>query len=143
MEPLSALALLGNLLQLLDSAAKLITEARQIYHSASGITADNRDTMEVHSDFRAVAAALAYRPPRLSPSDSIAISSLAIRAQEISDDLLQRQESHRAKNPGSMRDSLLAAWRSWKDRPYLESGQKQLDRIRDQLMFRMVFLRMR
>lgn len=51
MDPLSALALSGNVLQLIDGASKLISEARRVCQSASGMTAGNRDAVAVYEDF--------------------------------------------------------------------------------------------
>jgi hypothetical protein len=89
MEPLSALALSGNVLQFIDSAAKLLSEARLICHSVNGITNSNRDAIAVYEDFRATAGSLLASPVRSATADDLAVRSLADRCQELSDDLVK------------------------------------------------------
>ncbi|KAI8623170.1 hypothetical protein F5Y19DRAFT_482008 [Xylariaceae sp. FL1651] len=112
MEPLSALALSGNVLQFIDSAAKLLSEARLICHSVNGITNSNRDAIAVYEDFRATAGNLLASPVRPATADDLAVRSLADRCQELSDDLVKDLKNLQAKNPGSKREALRIAWRA-------------------------------
>jgi hypothetical protein len=136
MDPLSALALSGNVLQFIDSASKLISEARLIYQSASGTTAGNRDAMAVYNDFRAAAAGLLAS----RRADDSAVVSLAQNCQDLSDELVQRLRSFQATAPGSRRESLRVAWRALRDKGELESLEKRLDSYRQELVTRIIFL---
>ncbi len=140
MEPLSALALCGNLFQFLEAAGKIIAEGRQIYHSTSGTTANNRHALDVYDDFRAVAEGLACRFPGPTTPDDRTVRSLASRAQAISGRLMQHLKSHGARSPRSFWHSLGAVWRSVRDRQYLELAEKQLDQIRQELILRLLYM---
>ncbi|KAK4102838.1 hypothetical protein N658DRAFT_326336 [Parathielavia hyrcaniae] len=135
MEPLSAFALSGNVLQFIDSASKLISEARRVCQSASGITAGNQDAIAVYNDFRAAAAGLASRT-----ADDAAVVALADRCQELSDELVQGLRNLQAKHPGSRRESLRVAWRALKDKGKLDSLEKRLDCYCQQLVTRIIFM---
>jgi hypothetical protein len=140
MEPLTALALSGNVLQFIESAGKFIREARQICRSATGVTGANRDAIAVYDDFRGAAAVLAARPLRPTTADDAAVVSLAERCNELSDDLVTALKSLQSTNPGSKRDSLRVAWRALRDKGELESLEKRLERYRQQLVTRIIFM---
>jgi hypothetical protein len=140
MEPLSALAFSGNLLQFIDIAGKLLSEAHQVCRSANGITTSNRDAIAVYDDFRAAAAGLVARPLRSTTADDLAVVSLAERCQELSDDLIKALKNLQATNPGSKRESLRIACRALRDKGELESLEKRLDRYRRQIVTRIIFM---
>lgn len=142
MEPLTALALSGNILQFIDGTGKLIKEARQICKSVNGFTTANRDAIAVYDDFRTAAAGLAARPPPSSTlsGDDAAVVSLAERCQELSDELVQGLQQLQAKNPGSKREAIRVALRTLRDKGELESLETRLDRYRQQLVDRIIFM---
>jgi len=140
MEPLTALALSGNVLQFIDSAGKLIREARQICASVGGMTAGNRDAIAVYDDFRTAASGLAARPLHPRTADDAAVVSLAERCNELSDDLITGLKRLQSTNLGSKRDSLRVAWRAMRDKGELGELEKRLERYRQQLMTRIVFM---
>ncbi|KAJ8131293.1 hypothetical protein O1611_g2333 [Lasiodiplodia mahajangana] len=140
MEPLSALALSGNVLQFIESAVKLLSEARQVCHSASGITTSNKDAITVYEDFRDAAGSLLASPVRSTTVDDLAVASLAERCQELSDDLVKDLKNLQAKNPGSKREGLRIAWRALREKGELESMEKRLDRYRQQILTRIIFM---
>ncbi|KAI0104316.1 hypothetical protein GGR51DRAFT_572770 [Nemania sp. FL0031] len=140
MEPLSALALSGNVLQFIESAVKLISEARQVCHSASGITTSNRDAITVYEDFRDAAGSLLGNSIQSTTADDLAVASLADRCQELSEDLVKDLKNLQAKNPGSKREGLRIAWRALREKGELESMEKRLDRYRQQILTRIIFM---
>ncbi|KAI0907600.1 hypothetical protein F4823DRAFT_548322 [Ustulina deusta] len=140
MEPLSALALSGNVLQFVEIAGKLLSEARQVCHAANGITTSNRDAITVYEDFRAAAGSLLASPVRSATADDLAVTLLADRCQELSDDLVKDLKNLQAKNPGSKREGLRIAWRALRERGELESLEKRLDRYRQQILTRIIFM---
>ncbi|CZR62711.1 uncharacterized protein PAC_12608 [Phialocephala subalpina] len=140
MEPLSALALSGTVLQFIESAGKLLSEAHQVCRSANGITASNRDAIAVYEDFRAAAGSLLASPVRSTTADDLAVTSLADKCQELSDDLVKDLKNLQAKNPGSKREGFRIAWRALRERGELESLEKRLDRYRQQILTRIIFM---
>ncbi|KAG4439196.1 hypothetical protein IFR05_005317 [Cadophora sp. M221] len=140
MEPLSALALSGNVLQFIESAGKLLSEAHQVCRSADGISISNRDAIAVYEDFRAAACSFLASPVRSTTADDLAVTSLADKCQELSDDLVKDLKNLQAKNPGSKREGFRVAWRALRERGELESLERRLERYRQQILTRIIFM---
>ncbi|KAK4139842.1 uncharacterized protein C8A04DRAFT_32674 [Dichotomopilus funicola] len=140
LDPLTAIALSGNILQFIDYATKLLREARQISRSATGAAEGTRDAIAVYDDFREAAAALATPSTLPRTADDAAMEALAERCREVSEELVAGLKRLQVATPGSRRESLRVAWRVMREKGELEELEVRLERCRKQLVTRIIFM---
>ena len=84
MDPVSAVGLSGNVIQLVDFVCKLIQESRDIYTSASGLVGKGNSVLkEIAVDINRLTNQI-----RISPDHSGELRSLASKAQAVSQEIL-------------------------------------------------------
>ncbi|KAI0102787.1 hypothetical protein GGR51DRAFT_573819 [Nemania sp. FL0031] len=84
MDAFSAIGLASNLLSFIDFGWELVTEARAIYRSASGITDSDRTIRTIANDTQKLCAAIAAR----STDSTEDLQELAQECQRVADELL-------------------------------------------------------
>jgi hypothetical protein len=138
MDPLTALDVVGNVIQVIDFSAKVISRSAEIYDSGGlvGNSELKRVTVDLLSFSQNLEKSLGTAP-NASPSDA-AEQALGKDCQRVASELLFALEKIKSKNkPGkwdSFRQALLTIWK--KDQ--IEELEKRLDRIRQQLLLRLV-----
>jgi hypothetical protein len=136
MDPLTALGLAGNVIQLVDFSSKLLCGAYEVYSSTSGATAETADLDTVIKDLQAVTRRLS--PPSSKPrtDDEIALSSLVSNCRKLSEDIQKVLNKLQSKNPHQKWASLRVAWSSMRKREKLVSLETRLNRYRSEILVR-------
>jgi hypothetical protein len=146
MEPLSAFALAGNIVQFIDFGCQLISESRQIYRG--GVAAKyvdlrviSKDLSELSDSFRnihpeneSVQLMEGERAlqPRKQCKDNLTL--IATMCKDVADELLQTLQDLKAKNTPhhkwtSFQQALMVLWK--KDK--IDALKRRLDDLRGQL----------
>ncbi|KAH7416755.1 hypothetical protein BKA64DRAFT_276354 [Cadophora sp. MPI-SDFR-AT-0126] len=124
LDPLTALALTGNILQFIDFGFKATCKARDIYLSADGVTAENADLEVLTTDIATVSAKLSASLGNASGNDSL--DDICRRCKASADDLLAALKNLQAEGKKgkwkSARKGLKAVW-----------GKKKVDELRERL----------
>jgi hypothetical protein len=135
MESLTALGLAANIVQFVDFSTRLLAEASEVYHAATGLPKEHVELQDVADNLNSMVERLVI-PTNRGPSSSAQaeISKIALSAMEVAGDLIRTVEklkvSDGSKNKWrSFRQALSTLW--IKDK--IESSQKRLGAIRDQL----------
>ncbi|CAM1508424.1 Fc.00g052720.m01.CDS01 [Cosmosporella sp. VM-42] len=118
LETLSAIGLAANVLQFLDYGWKLLSESREIFHSASGVTAENAGletiaaSLSILSDKLTIPSVYSSTGRRL---DEEAIRKIAVSSKAIADELLSsiralKRPNGRHRRWASVRQALEGIW---------------------------------
>ncbi|KAG4436838.1 hypothetical protein IFR05_007687 [Cadophora sp. M221] len=136
MDPITALALTGNILQFIDFGLKATSKARDIYLSADGVTAENADLEALIVDIAAVTTKLAASSANTSGNDSL--DEICRRCTASAKDLiaaLQKLKMDGQKGKWkSARKGLKAVWGKKK----VDELQGRLEGWRDEIQFHVV-----
>ncbi|KAI1293964.1 hypothetical protein F5Y03DRAFT_387833 [Xylaria venustula] len=140
MDPFSAIGFASNILSFIDFSCNLITEAGEIYGSASGITSSDRTIEIIAQDVQGLCAAMIAR----SPAGSNDLQEIAQECQGIANELLTvvrkltwpKQIPERLKKCGSF---ALALRRVLK-KGDLNSISARLQKLQLQLVMRMQWM---
>ena len=140
LDPITAIGLVGNILQFIDFGCKLFEGARSIQKSAKGATAEDEslnDTLE----------ALTTLTSKLKPDfgvpqseDEMTLYRLAKNCQDLSVDIQDVLKRDRATNPKSMRRRILAVTKSTFHGNKKRELKRRLDDCRSQLEIQLVHL---
>ncbi|KAI0382798.1 hypothetical protein F5Y04DRAFT_270296 [Hypomontagnella monticulosa] len=133
MDPFSAIGLAGNIVTFLDLGYKLLSESKTIYKSASGTSERNDELALVARQLRDFASSLRESSRGSTKDQEVALHKLASECSSTSLDLLRLLDSLKARNPKSVRGSLIAAFRDWRKKDEKEGLRLKLDCHRDQL----------
>ncbi|KAL1610735.1 hypothetical protein SLS60_002405 [Paraconiothyrium brasiliense] len=101
MDPLTAVGLVANILQFVELGCKIFANAKEIRHSASGLTLNDQRTVDVISEMHMLSANL--ETPGKEPSDANgkALFKLARECRKLSHEIQKLLYETSAKNPGS------------------------------------------
>lgn len=142
LDPLTALGLAGNLIQVIQFSYDIVSEGNKIYHDASGILTQNKAVEEVSSDLANLTETLktkqdewrvAHGRTALDPEE-LRLRNLCDRCVEVAFELqiqlnkLKAKEG-RAKRLRSYKQALISVWR--KDE--VEELEKRLERYQKEL----------
>ncbi|KAL2064630.1 hypothetical protein VTL71DRAFT_3767 [Oculimacula yallundae] len=124
LDPITALALTGNILQFIELGLKATSKARDIYNSADGVTAENADLEFLTQDILAVTTKLAVSSGQASGNGSL--DDICRRCTTSANDLLVTLQRLKVEGPKgkwkSARKGLKAVW-----------GKKNVDELRGRL----------
>lgn len=123
LDPLTALSIASSVLQIVDFGCKLVSETREIYHSASGATKDHVTAYEITEDLTVLYSALAGQDKdfkRLS-RDDIALGKLVDSCTEAAHDLLSLLDGLKVQPDAS-------EWKSFKK---AIQGARKAGRVND------------
>jgi hypothetical protein len=119
MEPLSALSLAGNVIQLVDFGLRIVSKGNQIYHSGEGVLSEDHDLEVVTNDLLVICTRL-HRSVRTQgwqtpPSEEDqALEELCRISNELATKLLERLNMAKAQGRfrrwKSIRQALKSVW---------------------------------
>lgn len=130
MDPLTALSLVGNVIQFVDFGLEILSTARGLQKSAEGAVPENVDTEIVVKDLQVWNARL---KDSAGPTSNEALSLMSQRCEEVADELLIFLE--KLKSTGkktrwkSVRSALESAWKKEK----VDEMRKRLEGFRDEI----------
>jgi hypothetical protein len=138
LETFTAISLAGNILQFLDFGHKLLSEAREIHNSASGITAEVADVEQIATSLSQLADTLTA--PVSTQLDGIGaqyesqIQDLARTSKKIADELLNffgrlGRPNGRHTSWTSARQAIAGIWHKDKINKLI----KRMEEVRNQL----------
>ncbi|KAJ4349347.1 uncharacterized protein N0V89_007961 [Didymosphaeria variabile] len=106
MDPVTAVGLVANILQFVELGCKIFTNAKEIRHSASGLTQNDQRTMDVISEMHRLS--LNLETPGREPSDANekALFKLACECRKLSHEILKLLDKTSTKNPGSKSEAI-------------------------------------
>ena len=137
LDPLTALGLAGNLIQVIQFSYDIVSEGNKLYHDASGVLTQNKSVEEVSNDLADLSESLktkqeewrkAHGRTSLDP-DELRLRNLCDRCVEVAYELqiqlnkLKAKEG-RAKRLRSYKQAVIAVWR--KDE--VEELERRLER---------------
>lgn len=137
LDPMSALGLAASIIQFVDFGSRLLSEANEIYHSATGVTGANAELQGIAESLSSLSERLitptseSKKPPS-SPEEEIC--GIAALCKEISDELLSTINCMKViegprRRWRSFRHALEGIWK----RDKIASLYKKLDELRSQL----------
>lgn len=133
MDPLSALSVACNVLQLVELGGKLVSTAFEAHNSATGQSVDNafidERTQELQACMGEMKSSLLSRSSQLDQT----IQRLAGRGEEITKELIALLQYVRARSPGKMWSSLAAAFRQMKKDSQIKTLTARLDKLQKDL----------
>jgi len=148
LDPLTALGLAGNLIQVIQFSYDIVSEGNKLYHDASGVLTQNKSIEEVSSDLTDLSESLktkqeewrvAHGRTSLDP-DELRLRNLCDRCVEVAYELqiqlnkLKAKEG-RAKRLRSYKQAVIAVWR--KDE--VEELERRLARYQKEVDTRVLF----
>jgi predicted trehalose synthase len=88
MEALTAIALIANIVQFVELGAKLISSAKEMQASASGMTTENKSLEEATTEMRDLAMRLDSPTIEAKSDDGRALRCLAKQCRELSEQII-------------------------------------------------------
>ena len=137
LEAVSAIGFAANILQFIDFSWDLIANAKEIYHSAKGVTTQNIELQGIADSLSRLSLSLA-KPPRHPSNDSLQleqeIQNSAKSCKAVADELLTVVQDLQVKEGvhrkwHSFRQALNTVWK--KDK--ISRLQKRLEEVRNHL----------
>ena len=135
MEALAAIGLAANIMQFVEYGSKILKEARRLYHSADGPTADNFYVESLKSGLENISETL-RNPNSPLPRDE-AFIKLLDRTKVSADAFLTELIEIKKKAAGRKGKSLREAVRIVFSKDKIKEMENALERLRTPLNFRM------
>ncbi|KAI0811519.1 hypothetical protein GGR55DRAFT_678339 [Xylaria sp. FL0064] len=137
MDPFSAIGFASNILSFIDFGWKVITEAREIYNSASGTTSGNQTLETTTQDVKGLCAAITAH----SVASADDLQQIAQECKRVADELLavlrkSTLPKHASKRLAKCRSLLIAARKQF-DKGELDAISNRLQHLQIQLVTRM------
>ena len=143
MDPLTALGLAGNLIQIVDFSCKLFSSSRSLYASATGTSSENIEIEAIAIDLERLnvnlQASLQTNNPccQLSSSDQ-ALVELSKACQNLARELIKALEDLKINGPHRKWKSLHQALRSIWAEEHISAKVNRLSAIREELNSRVL-----
>jgi len=135
LEPLAALGVASNVIQLVDFAVGLVADTSDIYKSAAGASGNSRTLEAIAQDASRLSDAI-----KLFDECPATLQALAVEAKEVADELLKTvkrlQVSGRRRIWSSFMLALKETWNSKK----IEAFAGRLEKLQSQLTSHIQFL---
>lgn len=135
MEALAAIGLASAIVQFVDFSSRLIAGAKEVYSSASGMTAASEDSDVMVNNLKDLTRRLKVQTTSetLSTEDRNLIS-LQQGCEKLSCELQELLQTTKAKKRGSKLSSIRASLKAQSQKEKLASIEKRLDRYRIQIL---------
>ncbi|PMD16751.1 hypothetical protein NA56DRAFT_632624 [Hyaloscypha hepaticicola] len=141
LDPLTAIGLASAIVQFVDFSSKLVSETKELYHSAEGNSIQNEELQAVTEDLKRLCKNLSSsqgRAPSAKPStDELALLELSGSCKVVADELIAVLEKLRVKAADDKWGSFMMALRGAMKKEKIESIRARLDRIQSQLQIRL------
>lgn len=143
MDPVSALGLAANIAQFVQFAGSLLGQGWALYKD--GETASHQDVTLVTRDLQTIAQKLAVNHSlahggAASWGDEQSLDKLCKRCEELSEELLSIVKSLSVSGPGQKWQSFRQAMRTAGKKSKLETLEKSLNDLRDQMNSHMLLI---
>ena len=143
LDPLTALGVAGNVLQIIGFGFQLVTDGNQIYHSGSGLLEENKTADEVAKDLESLTKRLAESQSKWAKSrgeiplepDEVHLRNICERCTEIAVELqlqlqkLKCQDGPKRRRLKSYNQALASIWR----KDHIDLTAKRLARYQQEL----------
>jgi hypothetical protein len=141
MDPFAALGAAAAIAQFVQMSVGLVSSAYDVYKSVSGLPVEDEQLGFVITELRNLSGSIVSKKPAFQQSDAEkALGKVALKCQALSDTLLLILERTRAKDPGSFRQSAIAALRSkWSEKEKKEL-KDQADECRNLLQLQLTWM---
>ena len=136
LDPLTALGLAANIVQFAEFTWKLVSEAREIHHSSSGISADHDVLDSTTAHLHLIASKIKDVPTTVGAD----LRDIAFLCQEISNQILRALNKVKAQGSKSRWKSFLLALKATLAEGELGTLVDRLERAQKQLMMGMLFM---
>ena len=138
MDPLTALGVAGNLVQLVEFGVRVLSKGNHIYHSAEGTLEANHDLEKVTTDLLLLQTKLkrSWRPRNLSsalPEDEQRMHDLCVSCDTVAQKLLERLNMVKAQGRHRRWKSLRQALKSVCSKQYIDELSRSLSNYQTQL----------
>ncbi|KAK3691563.1 hypothetical protein LTR37_018572 [Vermiconidia calcicola] len=149
LDPLSALGVAGNLIQLIDFGFKLVSEGKEIYESTSGALEDNKVAETLANDLAKLTTGVtesqtkwlaAHAETQLDP-DEIQLRNLCDRCTEIAVELnihlqkLKVDERAKHRKLKSVKQAIISVWKKEKVEAIANRLEKYQSEVDTQVLF--------
>lgn len=130
MDPLTAIALAGNILQFVETSVTVISKSRELYRSSDGSLVENSDSERITKDLEALSRKIKQSSGNADPE----IKNLCDECEAISGELLKVLSKLQVKGKHRKSESLRIAIRSALGIDEVESLGRRLAQYREQLV---------
>ncbi len=135
MDPVAALGLAGNIVQFVDFSCKVLCDAKSLYGSSTGASAENDVLEAIGSDLVNLSHALiAPSAPGTVPES---LRSLASRCKDVATELLGTLDKIKVRGPHQKWKSFVQALRSVWEKERIEELVKRMERLRNETQYRL------
>jgi hypothetical protein len=133
MEALATIGLIANIVHLVDLGAKLISSAKEMQASASGMTTENKSLEEATTEMRDLAMRLDLPTTEAKTDDGRPLRCLAQQCRELSEQILGLLKKIAPTNSNSMLRIVGSAMKNQKYRREKRELEEKLASCRGQL----------
>ena len=138
MDPIAAIGLASNIVQFVDFSLRLFNEAKELYDSQTGLSADNdilelisRDILSLNNKLTAPSA------PGAIPDS---VRSLASQCKDVANELLETLRRVRVQDSHKKWRSFVQALRSVWEKSRIENLCRRLAGLRDEMQISLQFI---
>lgn len=135
MDPIAALGLAANIVQFIDFSWKLVYDAKDLYESSTGASADHNILLSVSSDI------IHFNNKLSAPSTPGAIPdsirALASQCKKVALELLRVLETLKVEGPHKKWKSFMQALRSVWKKEQIQSLVERLGKLRNQMQLQL------
>ena len=135
LDPIAALGLAANIVQFVDFSWKLINDAKDLYESNNGASADNDVLQSVTNDIMLLDNKLTAPTAPGAIPDSI--RTLASQCKDVARELLRVLDKLKVDGPHKKWKSFVQALRSVWKKKQIQSLVERLERLRSEMQFRL------
>lgn len=139
MDPIYSIGLAGNVAQLVEFAARLVNEGNKLYHTADGVSIENKETATVSEDLSKLSTSLVESLRAWSTNYGVSshdevddqLKTICEGCKDIADELLTKLQKLNGTNSrrtrfASYKQALISVWQ----KEDIEKIAKRLKNIR-------------
>ena len=138
LDPITTIALAGNIVQFVDFSWSLLCESKRLYDSGTGVSAENEDLEMISNDLLRLNDALTA--PSSVGAIPVQMRDLASQCKGIAQELLAVLDSVKEKGPRKRWKSLVAALQSVWKKEKIEGLVTRMERLRSQMQARLQWM---
>lgn len=139
-EGLAAISLAGNIIQFISFSSVLLSRSREIYHSASGSSAENVDLETISENIKDLSTQI-----HSNANVSDRFRNIAVRCESVAKELLDaisklqcKARAQGSQNGPTKWQSFRKSLRSLWEKERIEELRSRLDQLRDQVTMNLV-----
>lgn len=140
MEPLVALSIATTVVQFIDFSARLIHGAKEIHHSSSGLTEEDRSLEYVTEEMHKLSMRLVPHYNGPETDDERSLRSLASECKDLAAKIVKLYKDLAPKDPKSKRSAVHSAWKNMRNESTKQELEKSISNCRSQLELQLSFM---